>query len=131
MSEDSRLTKKAIKQKGCAWEIPKPIELTLEDRQFLEKLAEMIVKRGLSTPAVFLLESFKPFNFIGQQVAVFLDPLVKLFVKLEDYPRVVKLLEDRESLEYLLVYIEEKEAIKLKEKQDAPREGKDKEHPGD
>ncbi|MCL5036450.1 MAG: hypothetical protein M1269_04945 [Chloroflexi bacterium] len=130
MPEDSGKNKKKKTGWGSAWAMPEPEEPSPEDREFLGKLADMVVKRGLGVPAMFLLESFKPFSFIGQQVAVFFSPMVNMLVDIKDYPRVIRLLEYRENIELLLTMIEERQAIKMKEKQDVSGQGEDSEHPG-
>ncbi|MDP6125890.1 MAG: hypothetical protein QGH20_09075, partial [Candidatus Latescibacteria bacterium] len=53
-------------------------QLTQEDVALLDRVAAMIVKRGLISPAVMFLETAKPLNFIGSQVLVFLNPIVTI-----------------------------------------------------
>ncbi|MCD6310250.1 MAG: hypothetical protein J7M18_06010 [Candidatus Eremiobacteraeota bacterium] len=125
MAEDSG------NEKGSAWAMPEPEEPLPEDRELLEKIADKVVKRGLAAPAIFLLEAFKPFSFIGQQLAVFFDPLINTLIEVKDYPKIVRLLEYRENIELLREMIEEHEAIKVKEKHDDSGQGKNSKHPGD
>ncbi|KPJ51755.1 hypothetical protein AMJ39_09355 [candidate division TA06 bacterium DG_24] len=74
--------------------------------ELLDKLARMIVERGLVTPAIFLLESMKPLSFIGSQVLVFLEPMVKSVFTVKEYDEYTRLLEDRSNVERLLQRIE-------------------------
>jgi hypothetical protein len=77
-----------------------------ERTALIEKLARSVVNRRLTTPAILFLESVKPLNFIGNQVMLALDPVIKIFVTIEDYGKVAALLEDRESIEKLILRIE-------------------------
>lgn len=76
------------------------------DEAFLARLAREIVRRGLSTPAILVLESMKPMNFVSSRVLVFLDPIVTLIRTIPDYRRCVRLLEERDTIERLLCAIE-------------------------
>lgn len=104
-------------------------EFTPEDLALLEKLADKIVKRRMTVPAVIFFESVKPMNFVGAQVMVFLQPFVTALFTLPEYDRLREMLERRETL-YLFVQIlerkeddylrkekEEKEKRKLEKKQ--------------
>ena len=74
--------------------------------ELVEKLARAVVDRNLTAPAIFMLESMKPLSFIGSQVMVFLDPLVRSVFTLKNYDDVRLALEERENVELLLVRIE-------------------------
>jgi hypothetical protein len=81
-----------------------------EQRRLIEKIAEEVVARGLAAPAIFLLESSKPFSFLGSQALVFLSPIVKSFLNLRSYDVLTEMLEDRTNVERLLQEIERREA---------------------
>ncbi len=83
-----------------------------EEREFLDRLAQMIKSRGLEVPAVFMGESIKPISFLLSQFLVFFRPFVTVFVAPESYDKLISILEDREKLEYLLKLVEEKEEVK-------------------
>ena len=83
-----------------------PAQLAPEDDALLEKLAAKAVRWGMGVPAIFMLESVKPLNFIGSQVLIFFGPLVTAFFKADDYMRLSALLERRETLELLIVKVE-------------------------
>ena len=80
--------------------------LSLEDRVLLEKMADWLVERRMSTPAVLFLESVKPLNFLGSQAMFFFEPMVKAFFTAKDYTRLATLMEHRDSVETLLSMIE-------------------------
>ena len=76
------------------------------DAELIEKVAVAIVARGMSTPAIFLLESSKPLSFLGSQALHFLEPFVRSLFDTMTYTRFAKALEDRRNVERLLVRIE-------------------------
>ncbi len=77
-----------------------------EDEALLGAVAARVVRMGLATPAVFFLESVKPLSFIGSQALIFFEPFVRAIFNITQYEQFARLLEDRESLERLLVHIE-------------------------
>jgi len=77
------------------------------DAALIDAVAVRIVNMGMTAPAVFFLESAKPLSFVGSQVLVFLEPFVKSVLNLASYDRFVVLLEDRKSIERLIVRIED------------------------
>lgn len=90
--------------------------LSSEDKMLLEKIAQKIIARKMTTPALLLLESIKPVNFIGSQIMIALKPIIELFAQTNDYERVVHLLGKRQSLEVLIRLIEKVEKGEKKKK---------------
>ena len=78
-------------------EAPDPRERELADR-----LARLVVQRQLSTPALMLLESSRPLNFIGSQVLAFLAPFATLVFSPEEYEVLVRMLERRRGIDVLI-----------------------------
>ena len=78
-----------------------------EDEALLWRLARLVVARRLTTPVILLLESLKPMNFVGAQLLVFLDPLVRIFLTVPDYTRIIRMLENRATIERLILCVEE------------------------
>jgi len=101
-------------------------ELTEEKRiELLERIAQEVVERNLTAPAVFVLEVARPFTFIGSQSMVFLEPIIQSIFNWRNYTYVRKLLEDRKNLDELLLRIEdydEKFWGEIKEKKKAEKE---------
>ncbi|MCP4231072.1 MAG: hypothetical protein GY771_13115 [bacterium] len=103
---------------------------TLSDErrdELIGKIARGTVERNLTAPAIFLLESVKPLTFIGSQVMVFFDPVVRAIFTFKEYNEIRLALEDRQNLERLLIKIEEYDAefqVKLREKKKDARERK-------
>ncbi len=78
--------------------------------ELLRKVAVAVVEREMTVPAIVLLESVKPLSFLGNQMLVFLNPVVSLVVTSKDYYRFVKMIEERENIEKLILAIEEENA---------------------
>lgn len=82
-----------------------------EEEAVLEKLARKVVDKGMSVPAILFLESVKPLNFIGSQTMVFFEPIVQTVFNFKDYDNLRQALERRESIEILILRIEEYDAV--------------------
>ena len=78
----------------------------VRDPKTISILAEEIVNRGMSVPAIFFFESTKYISFIGNQFLVFLGPMATCFINNQKYYNFVELLEDRNNIEFLLSEIE-------------------------
>jgi len=76
----------------------------------LDRLAEGIVGRHMTVPAILFLESMKPLSFVGSQALYFFEPMVRALFTVPEYERFAALLERRETMEVLLVRIEERDA---------------------
>ena len=96
-----------------------------EDRALLDKVADQIVRRGLTVPAVFFLESSKPLSYVGSQALLFLEPFIRAFLDMESYGRFVRLLEDRDNYERLIETIEERDAELVRARKAAEKAAKD------
>lgn len=79
-------------------------------KELLEKIANQIVKRKLTTPAIMFFESVKPLSFVGSQGMVFLQPFVQAFLNRKEYDEITLMMEERENVEKLLCEIERQEA---------------------
>jgi hypothetical protein len=87
--------------------MPEPEPLTEE--QILERISDWIVKKRMSTPALFLLESFRPMNFIGSQFVVFCQPFLSMLFDPAGIETFTATMERRENVERLLILIERKD----------------------
>jgi hypothetical protein len=83
---------------------------TPEDEAILDRLAVRVVAMRMTVPAILFLESMKPLSFVGSQAMYFFEPMVRAFFSVPEYERFALLLERRETMEALLVKIEEKDA---------------------
>lgn len=91
-------------------------ELSDEERDaILERIAQGIVRRGMSAPAVLFLEMNKPLSFVASQSLIVLTPFLAPFVGIENVHRYSRLLEKRENVERLIERIEQLEHEKGQE----------------
>lgn len=79
-------------------------------RALLEQLARAIVARKLAAPAIFVLEAFRPLNFITAEFLVFLQPFARLVVPRDKYDLLVEALHDRANVTWLIDRIEQLDA---------------------
>ena len=86
---------------------PPESEITEKDHALAERVAAFLVRRQLTVPAVMLLETGRPLNFIGSQFLTFLSPFVSIiFSKSVDFERFTRFLEKRASIPCLIDHIE-------------------------
>ncbi len=72
----------------------------------LEKMAHELVKRGLGVPAIFVLESMKPFSVVAQQTLIATSPLAALAGYRPLFGELTELLSDRQNVENLVLEVE-------------------------
>ena len=76
-----------------------------------------MVALRMTVPAILTLESVKPLSFVGSQALYFFEPMVRAFFTVPDYERFAALVERRDTLEALLVKIEQRdEAVRAEER---------------
>ena len=76
-----------------------------EAAALLEKVADSIVRRRLSAPALFSLEMCRPLNFVGSQAMIALQPFVSAFVDATSYRKLALVLERDRNLDALMARI--------------------------
>jgi hypothetical protein len=86
--------------------VTEPQPLSEDEAALLGALAKRIAELRMTAPAIFLLESMKPLNFVASQAMVFFQPIVSAFFDTTAYDRLSKLLERRDAIEHLLRTIE-------------------------
>jgi hypothetical protein len=96
---------KARMQHAFAME-PAGAPLASEDQALLERVAVVVVDRGMAVPAMVFLESMGPMNFLGSQALHFFTPILEVVFPQRDVERVAQLLERRDTLSRLTVLIE-------------------------
>ncbi len=84
----------------------------IEDVQLLERIAEVIVKRGMGAPATMFLESMGPMNFLGSQALHFITPIIECAFNVKEVEQIARLLERRDTVTRLIAIIEAKSAPK-------------------
>lgn len=104
---------------------PEEEELTPEERDLMHRIAQKIVERGMTVPAILFLESVKPLNYIGSQVMVFLEPFMQAILRsVNDYNLFRKMMEKRDNVERLLQKIEELDAIQMQKERELKKKHK-------
>jgi hypothetical protein len=83
---------------------------TSEDLGLLERVADAVVKRGMTAPATVFLESLGPMNFLGSQALYFLAPIVEWAFNAKEVEQVARLLERRDTISRLITIIDTKSA---------------------
>ncbi|TMQ31423.1 MAG: hypothetical protein E6K65_01405 [Nitrospirae bacterium] len=83
---------------------------TTEDLALLERVADAVVKRGMTAPATVFLESLGPMNFLGSQALYFLTPIVEWAFNAKEVEQVARLLERRDTISRLITIIDTKSA---------------------
>jgi len=97
---------------------PDPSDEFAEYRPVIRAFARIVVKYGLTTPAVILLESEKPLNWIFSQGIHFFSPSVSIATEMlkvcsrEEIDRFARFLEDRRSFSVLVEEIEKQEELR-------------------
>ena len=71
------------------------------ERELIDKLAQFVVRRRMTTVALMTLESSRPLNFVGSQALAFLAPLLTLIFNKADVDRFIELLEKRQSVDLI------------------------------
>ena len=86
-------------------------DFTAEELDFMERIADALVKRGMGTPAAMFLESVGPMNFLGSQALHVMTPIIECAFDGKEIERVARLLERRETLSRLVALIETKASV--------------------
>ncbi len=79
-----------------------------ETERILNKAADEIVKRRLTVPAIFILESCRPLNFIGSQMLIALEPFIQAIFSISDYRKFALIMESDENIRKFIEIIEAK-----------------------
>ena len=77
-----------------------------EQREVLARVAEEIIRRRMTTPAIFMLEGLRPLSFVASQLLVVIGPFVQALLSLKQYGVLCDALEDRSNLDWLLDRLE-------------------------
>ncbi len=85
---------------------PETQPLSIDDVQLLERIADVIVKRGMAAPATMFLESMGPMNFLGSQALHFITPIIDCVLSVKEVEQVARLLERRDTVTRLIAIIE-------------------------
>ncbi|GJM20689.1 MAG: hypothetical protein DHS20C15_06040 [Planctomycetota bacterium] len=93
------------------------------EQELLDEVAEGVVRRRLSTPAMMFLEMSTPLNMLGSSTLHMASPLWRAVVPVSRIDQVAKLLEKRIAIPALIQAIDDAEHERrraAKSKSDAP-----------
>jgi hypothetical protein len=85
--------------------------ISTADVEFLERIADALVRRGMGVPATMFLESMGPMNFLGSQTLHVLTPIIECAFDGKDLERLAGLLERRDTISRLIALIETKTSM--------------------
>ena len=71
--------------------------LEAEDLALLDRFARLLADRGLTTPAIFLVESLVPLGFLASQLVHALTPIMGMVASPDDIERLARVLEREET----------------------------------
>jgi len=95
---------------------PQQSEPNEKQKIIVDKVCKEVVNRKLSMPALIMLETFRPLNYIGSQVMHFFKPIVSSVLTGDGYSEFSSFLEERGSVDYICKRINDIETEKLKPK---------------
>jgi len=72
----------------------------------VDRIAQFIIRFGMTIPAILALESIRPLSFVGSQFMYVLSPSIGTILSRTEWDAVAKLLEDRGGLDYVITRIE-------------------------
>jgi hypothetical protein len=75
--------------------------------EVIESLAQKVQGWGLVAPAIFLLEAHKPLSFLGSQLLLLTQPILRFFVADVLVDDTAALLEEPRNVERLILRLEE------------------------
>ena len=87
-----------------------PLQVNEAQAAAVEKMVRLVVKWGLTVPAIIALESMQPLSFVGSQFMHLLSPVVGGLVPFVEWDEIAKLMEDRRGVEYVITAIEKQSA---------------------
>ena len=73
-----------------------------KEEAVVEKVCNEIVKRHVTLPAIVMLETFRPLNYLGSQLMHFFHPIISSILTIDGYSDFTTLLEKRESVDYII-----------------------------
>lgn len=89
-----------------AVEPPGPAIPSEAQRAAVDSFCREVARRGLATPALFLMELSRPLNFMGSQALYLVMPLVSLVADANELREFAAFLEQRGSIDYICGRIE-------------------------
>jgi hypothetical protein len=89
---------------------PEQFDPSHTQRALVEKLCAEVVRRRLNIPALFMLETSRPLNYVSGQFLRFLQPIATVIADANEYELLTQFLEQRGSIDYICRRLEALEA---------------------
>ena len=91
-----------------AFAVDKPgvAEPTDRQREICDKVCKVVVRRGMTLPALMALEMGRPLNFVASQAIHFFNPIISVVLDGPTVEEFASFLEQRGSVEYLCQRLE-------------------------
>ena len=94
------------------WEAEFATELSEKELELFDRLAKAVVERRMTVPALMLLESLKPLNWIGSQLMLLLEPISVYIMNFKELKTLRRAFQKRHAMEELARRIEKASAEK-------------------
>jgi hypothetical protein len=91
-------------------EPPGPVAPSPEERETVERILGVIVRKGMVGPTVLFLDSVRPMNYISAQAIHYFAPFASVLVDRAAMGHMASYLERRGSIDWLCARLEELEA---------------------
>ena len=75
-------------------------------QQLIDRVAQQIVGRGMTAPAILFLEMHKPLAFLGAQLLWIAQPFLSIGLNNADLSDLITVIEDRAGVEELIERLE-------------------------
>ncbi|MDG2423663.1 MAG: hypothetical protein P8M22_06780 [Phycisphaerales bacterium] len=91
-----------------AFAVDKPgvAEPTDRQREICDRVCKIVVRRGMTLPALMALEMGRPLNFVASQAIHFFNPIISVVIDGPTVKEFATFLEQRGSVEYLCQRLE-------------------------
>jgi len=77
------------------------------ERDVIDRVCGVVVRRGLVTPALVFLESVRPLNYVSAQTLHFFAPFISALGDTQSFNEFAHFLERRGAIDYLCQRLEE------------------------
>ena len=78
-----------------------PLKPTPEQAALVEQLAQEVVRRGMTAPALMFLGMSEPLNYVTAQAIHFFTPMINAVVETNAHKTLAELLEHRGAIEFI------------------------------
>lgn len=83
------------------------LEVTPRQAELVERVCEEVVRRRMVAPALIVLETGRPLNFVVSQAMHFFEPIARSLFDASGVREFANFLEQRGSIDYLVERLEE------------------------